>query len=1333
MKITTFFIDKFTEVSFTTPQGIQEDGGVYGDELGFSTWELNTGENGTSDFIGVNRTNILYGELYKITLDTGDDFNTAFVPRLNDFHNMDLQIYWDKILSGQYKFNNVEYSQYRPQSAGLARRPGGIGGGTPPGGPGGGTTPGGGTGGPTPGISATLVDYAMGVKERIGWIEVNRTRSSIYYEYCFEGKRARSDHFYDSTKFIVTPELFDPLNDTFVAAPNTIRPITTFSYEKINPYSPDERFFTLSTSGISTKRIGLIPIDTWFNWNNNNQGHVKVYKGQTPNEPNAVIAGFTTFAWPMGPMWGQMSVQPNDYLISLTTGNHVVLDADVSGAPFQRKLDVPTGIGNRISNTPLLIAQKESHLNSLMDQRLIRTTEFGTPTSISPEYSMDIWGEKRSPESLATIRIGFYSSANASVFGECQKVNGLNREDANGDVIEDPYGFDLYNLEKQYKSLYDKYKFCPPRKKTNTDLNKKSVPVQRPNQNEIVKVLTNNTEEYTFNDSDDTKFIKVGAFNPDQNLIFQIDESPSFNPTESDLDIKHQKLDISLEYFTENGTLDITPDDDLFNTPAFLVGTPFTSSFIDDVNYSFSKNSLRNDISKYIHNSFEIERGIRRPNDLLVSNPSIPYGTFNINIERSASINQSGELIINKNAFISQNGSDADPQEFKNSVSSIINIAGNGEKNKKKPIGVSSNGFPIYPKNTAEESIRDIVEQLTGVKEIIFRGSEVEYGTVSQPIRSFDPLLQIPSEFREVPKKVEYVNTGITVSGKVDVSATNKSLTNFFSYGHKRFNFMEGSFPQNLNKNSFMEMKESTLGVGEIDFIGTYSEWNTNLIGPSIKDPMSEITHILISAYDVLGKETKNWAPTEENPGITPISSSSAGTLFLKQKGPSITTNTFVFSIVGEPTFINESSWNRLTSNYYFKIPVKFRKQNQSGPPGFSTNPQIRYATIDVSYSKKEWGSIVNPPPPPSSSENDQKIYGGWIFSGLWHRDGGWPLNHKFRSGLLGSISWSPCDGGVNTGAWIKVPSPRIRLEYHDFPVNGKDAVYSYIHSLWLIQKNEIFNNTFPESVTENILLSPFTEDNLQFMRAYEPNLNRESSFEDWEKILDTQRTYMVKQMEEETNRLLILRLRDNNPDPSRGLKEIPNYLIDENINIRPGGDESLRAVMSKKRGHMIETWIIANNVVEDDRIMDMGANYGMRWYPEPTEHTMGMFKKDEWYRAIFTRAVTSPSHPNGQIGGTIPKDRPGQFSCKQLFVQKEKGKYPVTPENKRIFCDTLYITEQIFKMHRSRLIEMKKYVDNKIKFFNEKTTSERAQRSFKRSMEYVKAIRNIARTVVKQ
>ena len=1324
MKITTFFIDKFTEVSFTTPQGIQEDGGVYGDELGFSTWELNTGENGTSDFIGVNRTNILYGELYKITLDTGDDFNTAFVPRLNDFHNMDLQIYWDKILSGQYKFNNVEYSQYRPQSAGLARRPGGIGGGTPPGGPGGGTTPGGGTGGPTPGISATLVDYAMGVKERIGWIEVNRTRSSIYYEYCFEGKRARSDHFYDSTKFIVTPELFDPLNDTFVAAPNTIRPITTFSYEKINPYSPDERFFTLSTSGISTKRIGLIPIDTWFNWNNNNQGHVKVYKGQTPNEPNAVIAGFTTFAWPMGPMWGQMSVQPNDYLISLTTGNHVVLDADVSGAPFQRKLDVPTGIGNRISNTPLLIAQKESHLNSLMDQRLIRTTEFGTPTSISPEYSMDIWGEKRSPESLATIRIGFYSSANASVFGKCQKVDGLDREDVSGEVIEDPYGFDLYDLEKQYKSLYDKYKFCPPRKKTNTDLNKKPVPVQRPNQNEIVKVLTNNTEEYTLGDN--SIIVKQGVFNPDLKVSVDSKKFKPFDPLELDMGLNYQGLETDIEYFTETGTIDVTPEDSEFNTIGFFTGTPLSKSIFEESNLSVLKYNFRSDVYSFVQNQFEVDYGIRGKNDLLLTNEESLYGTYNINVEKNIPSDGIGEPQII--TYISQNGGDADPKEFKKSVSSVINISGNSDENNPKVIGVKSDGFPLYAKNTAEESIRDIVEQLTGVKEIIFRGSEVEYGVVSKPRINFDPLSpDFASNFTEVPQKMEYVNTGITISGKVDLTKGSQTYANSHAFSHERFLFSEGIFPDNLSKDQFMAIKEDTLGVGQIDFIGTYSEWNSDLSGPNIKDPMPEITHIIISKYDVMSKEIKNWAPTSEDSREFPISSSNGGTLFLTQKGPSAFRNTFIFEITGTPTSVNESSWNNLNPSYYYKIPVKFIRKDTSGLPGDVTNPNIRYVTIDISYSKKK---SVSPPGNVSVQISKENTYGGWVFSGLWHRDGRWPLDHKFRSGLLGSISWTPCDGGVNTGAWIKVPSPRIRLEYHNFNVNSKDTVSSFIHSLWLNQKNTLFQlDNINARINDPIRLSPYTEDNLTYRKKYEPDPSRNNEWEEWEKLLDSQRNFMIKNLEKEKTSALILRLRDNNSDPSRGLKAIPNYLIDENINIRSGGDEGLRGVMSKKRGHMLETWIIANNIVDDDRIMDMGANYGMRWYPEPTEHTMGMFKKDEWYRMVFTKAVTSPSNPNGEIGGVLPKDIPNQLSCKQLFVQKNKGKYQATEGNKRIFCDTLYVTEQIFKMHRARLIKMKRYAEEKIKFV-ENSTSDTSKLSFQRAIAYISVVRQISRTV---
>jgi hypothetical protein len=1351
MKITTFFIDRFTEVSFTSPQGVQEDGGVYGEESSYSTWNLSRDEDGTPDFVGVVKTNILYGELFKITLDTGNDFNTQFVPRINDFNNMPLQEYWDKIVNGEYTFNGISYSEYRPPSQGLTANRGR---GNNPGGPT--------TGGGTPTDNVTLLDYAMGVKERVGWVEVNRSRASIYYELCSGGKRSRSDHFYDASKFIITPELFDPLNDNFVLNPNTLRPDPTFSYEKINPYSPEERFFTLSTSGTSPKRIGLSPVDNWFEWNNNSQGHIKVYKGHQMTEPNTVVGGFIPFAWPKAPILND----PLMYLNMVVSGNQIVLNGNPYGAPTQIKLPIPSGIGTFVNAVPLLTANS-SDLISPMDRRLSRQSQFGTTEPISPVYSIDIWGNI-DPISIEnrTIQFGFVSNISTPSFGECKPVKGFEDKKNKNISLRDPFGLELYELDKSYKDFYSTFKFCPPRKKTEYELpdTLKKIPgvveyLEKINWNpskktEIAKIKSQDIEELNLGNS--TRIVKIGPFNPDANLeynpnLFSVFKQPEINTDSfpkkiSSGEINFFESDLTIDYYQEESIYNVRRLADLYYTnpdPPFddavndvfidISSSKSNRTFYQTSNNSSEKVEFRNLLFSLFNNEMEIENGIRSPNDFLVTNTSVPYGTYSYTLEKNIQPDGSRQEIIQ----LKQNGATSETKEFEKAVSSVLKTVG-ADKNPVKIVGVNYDGFPIYRKNNFEESLLDLTEQLTGVKEIIFRGSEVLNGVVSTPRFIQDPL--DISQYLEVPEKVQYVNTGIYVTGSVDLNVGEQVPVSYvYTYSAnsylnldttseqinslKETNFKSGSisFLGNHKKENLLSQlsdNEVILGNGRAGIYfrsvvvkkGSFDEsFYTTVLGwapmPRLREfvwniPDVDITHILISKNDAFGDERKSWARTVNDSKDIEIKSTKTGTLFLN--GTAAINNTpamFRFQING----------NVIETNEYYKIPVLYggRVDNgDTGTLGGSNSYQITYSPLITK----------TPPSKQRTVMSTQNTYGGWAFSGLWHRDGLWPKEHTFRSGLLGSLTWTPCDGGVNTGAWIKVPDERVRLEYHDFITYSRDTVYSYFHDLWLSIKNKIFleEEGISQKVTDNIRLSPYTKDNITWYRSFAPNGNFET-LEPWERNIVTERNILLDNIRKIPGKVLILRLRSNDPDPSRGLDaiKIPKYKLENN-----------EGLIYYKPNHFVEEWITALQF-GDDKLMDSKLNYTFRWYPEPTEHTRGFFKPDEWYKAIFLRIVTSPQNPNGQIAGQTFNG-----SCRDIHQGNGViGKYITHPTNVKTFCDALYTAEEVLRMHRARLVEMKKYIDAKTNSA-ENSTSDFAKKTFSRSMKFVDSLKEFMRLV---
>jgi hypothetical protein len=184
-----------------------------------------------------------------------------------------------------------------------------------------------------------------------------------------------------------------------------------------------------------------------------------------------------------------------------------------------------------------------------------------------------------------------------------------------------------------------------------------------------------------------------------------------------------------------------------------------------------------------------------------------------------------------------------------------------------------------------------------------------------------------------------------------------------------------------------------------------------------------------------------------------------------------------------------------------------------------------RKMIMRVTYSKNASASQ----PRQSRTTSSQNTYAGWVFNGLWHRDGTWPLDHKIRSGLLGTSIWEPYYGGVNTGAWIKVPSGRVRLDYHNFAMDARETVYSYIHDIWLLAKNNEFIqnqiqttsdffvsadlNQSMTSIEEIRSVSPYTSDNPKWLLKYYPDESESANWEWWEEILAEKRKSMIQEL----------------------------------------------------------------------------------------------------------------------------------------------------------------------------------------------------------------------------
>jgi hypothetical protein len=131
-------IERYKEILTNQPSGLVSDGG-------FSTYSLDDPSvtpNGTGDFLGIIKTVVLLGEVYKETIDIR---NMSF----NEFNNL----------------TQTQFDDYVRQGMILLNR------------------------------------QTNGQPERIGWVEIGRSHASFYYQSCSGGKRPVSEHYFDIQEF----------------------------------------------------------------------------------------------------------------------------------------------------------------------------------------------------------------------------------------------------------------------------------------------------------------------------------------------------------------------------------------------------------------------------------------------------------------------------------------------------------------------------------------------------------------------------------------------------------------------------------------------------------------------------------------------------------------------------------------------------------------------------------------------------------------------------------------------------------------------------------------------------------------------------------------------------------------------------------------------------------------------------------------------------------------------------------------------------------------------------------------------------------------------------
>jgi hypothetical protein len=1251
MIINSFSIENFKEIKSITPEGIQEEFGVYGDQGEYSTWQLEKNEVGTIDFVDLASTIILYGELYKIRLDTGN-------VNINQFNNLTLPEYEDLIKSGQFTVNGIRYGQTKENARGLTA---GMGRGNPgtggPGGPGG-------PGGTGETAYTNVVEFLEYAKESVGWVELNRSRTSFYYESCNNGLVAKTANFYDISQAIITKQTFnvDDIN---------------FSPSTYMLDDAQQRIFSVRPTNFSP-RLSLTPIGNWI--------PDEFYYFGSPPHPNV------------------QTLQPNDYLRILFTTSELQGIVSGFGGNVEYGISNTKKFGTVLQNVRLVQANKLEHFNNKQTPPLYADYNVGVGLGYPAIWGgKTIWGQLRLGPSFdgsdlyytTTIRLSIQSVDFAFLSSDCKKSDTGNEEDGAIEPtisLKDPFALNLYELEKNYQEVYSKYKFCPPKKKVKNDINKQYPFVLSKNPNSISDLSLDNTTITSVDNN--INIIPIGAFNPGQSLNIEVDILEHTKKTFEDVEKYHYLSPVYYNRTIKREDATTTNEETGLNDEWMAFDITVTQSAFRDDDDQLRAELMEYDFQSSAFNVYETLKGIRDSNDFLTTSPNLPYGTYKYKIEKS--YGKSGAIT---NIKILQNGSDADPKEFSDAASSIYKTAKN-DNLYPEPIGVEEDGLPIFPENTLEESMKKIIEELTGTKEIIFRGSEVKYGAVSYPVYPA-PIMPGDSALTYgIPYPIEYVNTGISIKGTVDLNTGEKvEVSNFYNHELNSYSDLD------ITSDGINILKEKNLQAGCIDFIGKNVKqdlltFQTDRVlifnartgerlyvtkgleekfyynigwapAPKEEKPFywdlspGDVTHLIISKKDAVGVVKKFWARTVENNSDIEIKSTKTGTLFFKTKGPGAHITDYIYVINGET----------IEFDTYYKIPVLYSgvTGGRPVPPG----GENKFVNFLITYSKNV---TSNPPSNQKVVQSRENTYGGWVFSGLWHRDGSWPKEHKKYSGLLGQQSWSPEDGGVNTGAWIKVPRERVRVEFHDFSQNAYTSVYSYIHRKWLKEKDRLWrlqnlptsiNNQNVSSVlTDNIRLSPFDESSESYIEFsnYQPNgLNQ--NLESWEKDLINLRSSMLESLKSYNSRVGVIFLRDNQADPNRGLSSL------ENTRFGSGTYDSPTVP-----GYFLEEWVYANSY--DESRLSSKSKYSAIFQPEPTEHTQGFFKKDEWYRAIFRRAITSPSHPSGQISS--------------------EDKYTPNEKNKLTLCDIIYASEAILKMHRQRLVDMKKYIDKRSEFYGE-------------------------------
>jgi hypothetical protein len=144
--IQRYSIDRFKEILINQPSGLVQDG--FG---GYTLDEPLTNPIGTGDFLGVIKTSVLLAEVYRDTLDTGN-------VSIAQFNNLSQQEFDDYVNRGIFKLFRANVTAQGP--------------------------------------------FGRFGGQRVGWVEIGRSRASFYYQNCDGGKRPISEHYYDINSFV---------------------------------------------------------------------------------------------------------------------------------------------------------------------------------------------------------------------------------------------------------------------------------------------------------------------------------------------------------------------------------------------------------------------------------------------------------------------------------------------------------------------------------------------------------------------------------------------------------------------------------------------------------------------------------------------------------------------------------------------------------------------------------------------------------------------------------------------------------------------------------------------------------------------------------------------------------------------------------------------------------------------------------------------------------------------------------------------------------------------------------------------------------------------------